>query len=243
VLAVHLYGHPADMAQIQAICDRHRLILIEDCAQAHGASFEGRNVGSIGRAGAFSFYPTKNLGAIGDGGGITTNDDELADKIRWIRQYGWKRRYISDLEGVNSRLDELQAAILRVKLRTLGQNIDRRRRLAALYTDGLRGSSVSPPPCRPGSAHAYHLYVVRTQQRDAVMKALVDRHIPAALHYPAAVHQQPAYEHVRQASLPLPHTEALVREILSLPLHPYLPDAAIEHTLEALTAAVSASIA
>lgn len=232
VLAVHLYGHPADMGALQKICDAHGLILLEDCAQAHGAKHEGRMVGSIGRGGSFSFYPTKNLGAIGDGGGVTTSDDELADNIRCIRQYGWRERYISAVEGINSRLDELQAALLRVKLRTLPESIANRRRLAASYDERLAGLPVKTPVVRPGCEHAYHLYVIRTPERDALMKHLNARGIPAAQHYPAAVHQQPAYDHIRAASLPLPETEALVTEILSLPLHPWMSESAVAYVAD-----------
>jgi dTDP-4-amino-4,6-dideoxygalactose transaminase len=236
VLAVHLYGHPADMRRLQEICDRHGLVLLEDCAQAHGATHNGTPVGSMGRGGSFSFYPTKNLGAIGDGGGVTTDDDELADNIRCIRQYGWRERYISAVEGINSRLDELQAAILRVKLRTLPESIASRRRLASIYNDRLSGLPVRVPTVAPGCEHAYHLYVIRTPQRDELMKHLNENGVPAALHYPAAVHQQPAYEHTRQASLPLPETDALVKEILSLPLHPWLSEDAVLFAAEQVRA-------
>lgn len=229
VLAVHLYGHPADMTRLQSICDYHGLVLLEDCAQAHGATHQGRKVGSIGRGGSFSFYPTKNLGAIGDGGGVTTSDDQLADDIRCIRQYGWRERYISAVEGINSRLDELQAALLRVKLRTLPESIENRRRLASAYDEQLAGLPVTTPAQATSCEHAYHLYVIRTPQRDALMKHLNDNGVPAAQHYPAAVHQQPAYEHIRKASLPLPETDALVKEILSLPLHPWLSNDAVAY--------------
>ncbi len=234
MLAVHLYGHPANMKQLQKVCDEYHLALIEDCAQCHGAVHHGRQAGSIGCAASFSFYPTKNLGAIGDGGAITTGDDDLADRIRCIRQYGWKERYISAVEGVNSRLDELQAAILRVKLRSLLQSVARRRQLAAIYTHALVNCVVVPPVCRPESEHAYHLYVVRSTRRDALMKHLNAKGIPAALHYPAAVHQQPAYAHITALSNALPNTDALVPEILTLPLHPHLSDEAVRMTAEAV---------
>lgn len=237
VLAVHIYGHPCDITALQAVADRHGVILLEDCAQAHGAIFHGNPVGSLARAAAFSFYPTKNLGAIGDGGGITTNDDELADRIQVIRQYGWKERYISACEGVNSRLDEMQAALLRVKLQALPASILKRRQLAALYDELLKDSSiVTPPTCQAGCEHAYHLYVVRSSRRDALMKHLLSLGIPVALHYPAAIHQQPGYFPIAAQSPPLPHTETLIREILTLPLHPYLSEEAIRFTAEAIRA-------
>jgi dTDP-4-amino-4,6-dideoxygalactose transaminase len=236
VLAVHLYGHPADMGPLMDLCSAHGLALLEDCAQAHGAEWSGKQVGSIAHGASFSFYPTKNLGAIGDGGAVTTSDAQLADEVRCIRQYGWRERYISAIEGVNSRLDELQAAILRVKLRTLSESIAQRRRLAALYENLLSGLPLQTPVTRSGCSHAFHLYVIRTARRDALMKHLNDNGVPAALHYPAAVHQQPAYEHIRRASLPLPHTDALVQEILSLPLHPWLSDEAVHYTAELIRA-------
>lgn len=234
VLAVHLYGHPADLTAISAICEENKIILLEDCAQCHGAKHHGALAGSVGRGSSFSFYPTKNLGAIGDGGAVCTNDDELAARVRSLRQYGWQRRYISDLEGVNSRLDELQAAILRVKLKALTHTNAQRRHLASLYAQELAGLPVALPVERPGCEHVYHLYVIRTSQRDALLQYLQDRGIPAAVHYPAAVHQQPAYDRVTRSSPPLPNTEALVPEILSLPLHPYLPEEAVRATCEAI---------
>ncbi len=230
VLAVHIYGHPADIPALQQICDQHEIILLEDCAQAHGATINGRQIGSLARGASFSFYPTKNLGAIGDGGGVTTDDDALAEKIRWLRQYGWKRRYISDYEGINSRLDELQAAILRVKLIALADSIRTRRKLAALYDSELAGLPLMTPQTRLGCEHAYHLYVIRLQRRDELMRHLISKGVPAALHYPAAVHEQPAYEHITRASNPLPETDSLYPEILSLPLHPHLSEDAILKT-------------
>jgi len=233
VLAVHLYGHPADVAGLQPLCEKHGLVLLEDCAQAHGAQWQERKVGSLASGAAFSFYPTKNLGAVGDGGAITTDDDALATRILEIRQYGWRERYISAVEGVNSRLDEMQAAILRVKLRVLDARNAVRRKLAAIYTEGIRSMShATAPKVKPGYGHAYHLYVIRSKQRDALMKHMLDAGVPVALHYPAAVHQQPAYAAVPHGSLI--ETEALISEILSLPLHPFLSEDAVHFTLEAM---------
>jgi len=234
VLAVALYGHPADMDGLRRLCDEHNLILLEDCAQSHGATYHGTSVGSIGRGAAFSFYPTKNLGAIGDGGSVVTDDTALAEKVRWLRQYGWRERYISDFEGINSRLDELQAAILRVKLPLLAAKNKRRRSLAAIYEKGLSNLPIQTPVSRPCCEHAYHLYVIRVKQRDALMKYLTSRNIPAARHYPAAAHQQRAYAFFAQRSPPLPNTEALVPEILSLPLHPYLAEDEVEYTVDVI---------
>lgn len=235
-LAVHLYGHPADLDGIGKICAKHGLALLEDCAQCHGAQFNGQSVGSIGRGSSFSFYPTKNLGAIGDGGGVCTDDDELAQKIHWLRQYGWRERYISAIEGVNSRLDEMQAAILRVKLPSLAAANEKRRALAALYSKELAGLPVQVPTEKSGCRHVYHLYVIRTLRRDELLKYLLEKGIPAGLHYPAAVHQQPAYFTTAHESPPLPETDALVPEILSLPLHPHLPEEAVRVTGEAIRA-------
>jgi len=236
MLAVHLYGHPADLEGLGKVCEKHNLVLLEDCAQAHGAQLHSRHIGSIGRGSSFSFYPTKNLGAIGDGGGVCTDDDELARTIRCLRQYGWRERYISDIEGVNSRLDEMQAAILRIKLPSLAAANEKRRSLAALYARELAGLPVKVPVVKPGCQHVYHLYVIRTPRRDELLKHLLAKGIPAGLHYPAAVHQQPAYFTTAKESPALPETDALVKEILSLPLHPFLPEEAVRVTGEAIRA-------
>ena len=235
VLAVHIYGHPADIPGLAAQCGEHGVILLEDGAQAHGATCQGRKAGSLARGAAFSFYPTKNLGAMGDGGAITTDDGNLASRIREIRQYGWRERYISAVEGVNSRLDEIQAAILRVKLADLAGSIARRRALAAQYRQGLAGlAGVQAPVVRPGCEHAFHLYVIRSIRRDALMASLLAQGIPAALHYPAAVHQQPGYARFAGHSPPLVETERAIREILTLPLHPWLDPEAIDFTIRAV---------
>lgn len=233
VLVVHLYGHPCDMDALQRICDAHAVVLLEDCAQAHGATFRGRKVGSLARAAAFSFYPTKNLGSIGDGGAVTTSDDALAARMRSIREYGWVRRYISDCEGVNSRLDELQAALLRVKLRTLPAHLTRRRELAARYQKRLSQCVGLTLPCsHDGVEHGWHLYVVKSPRRDALMAHLKSCGIPMAIHYPAAVHQQPAYAAAWTTALPA--TETLIPQILTLPLHPFLSDEAVDAVCDAI---------
>ncbi len=230
VLAVHLYGHPCAMAEILAVvrAANRPIRVFEDCAQAHGATYCGRPVGSLADGASFSFYPTKNLGAIGDGGAVTTSDAVLADRIRSLRQYGWRERYISAESGINSRLDELQAAILRVKLATFSEMMARRRHLAGLYAQQLGDcAEIQLPAVAEHCAHGWHLFVIRASRRDELMRHLNGRGIPAALHYPAAVHQQPAYREIAAKGQPLPETERAVQEILSLPLHPHLPEESV----------------
>jgi len=232
VIAVHLYGHPADLAPLLALCNRRNLVLIEDCAQAHGAGYHGKKVGCWGKAGIFSFYPTKNLGAIGDGGMVVSNDRHLIERLRALREYGWKERYISHEPGLNSRLDELQAAFLRVKLKHLDANNSRRARLASNYSSEL-ASLVTTPVEKEGCRHAYHLYVVRTPQRDALRAWLHERGIGTLIHYPVPVHLQPAYMGRVACLNPLPVTQQCAREVLSLPLYPQLLD---EHASRVIAA-------
>jgi dTDP-4-amino-4,6-dideoxygalactose transaminase len=228
IIPVHLYGHPAEMSAILEIARRYNLRVIEDCAQAHGAQYQGRSVGSWGDLAAFSFYPTKNLGALGDGGAIVTQDSDLANRVRLLRQYGWRERYISDLPGFNSRLDELQAAILRTKLRHLDNGNAARRRLAALYERLLANTPLVLPGEVEGCRHVYHLYVVQTPQRDALRGYLNKRGIATAIHYPAPVHLQPAYAGLGYRPGSLPVTEQLAQQALSLPLFPQLEPAQAE---------------
>jgi dTDP-4-amino-4,6-dideoxygalactose transaminase len=223
VIPVHLYGHPADMDPILAVARAHNLLVIEDCAQAHGARYRGRMVGTMGDAAAFSFYPTKNLAAIGDGGAVATNRPDVAERLRLLRQYGWRERYISDVGGYNSRLDELQAAILRVRLRYLDDENAARRRLAAVYRDALAASAVIIPKARSDDYDVYHLYVIRAKPRDTLQRYLHDRGISTAVHYPVPVHLQPAYGRLGYGPGSLPHTEVAARSILSLPMFPDLP--------------------
>lgn len=237
VLAVHLYGHPCYMEALQKICTRHGITLLEDCAQGHGAEYQGRRVGSIARAAAFSFYPTKNLGALGDGGAVTTSDKELAERIKILRQYGWVGRYISDFEGVNSRLDELQAAILRVKLRTLPHQLEKRRRLADWYRMQIdAGYPVRLPEVLPDCLHAWHLFVVRCDHRDELHEHMTRLGVPVAIHYPQPIHKQAGYADYAAKSPALPTTERLAREVLTLPLHPYLETRSLETVTSALLA-------
>ena len=237
IIVVHLYGHPADLPAITEIAKRHDLLLIEDCAQAHGAKLAGRTTGTWGDLAAFSFYPTKNLSAIGDGGAVATQSKELAARVAELRQYGWKERYISASAGVNSRLDELQAAILRAKLGALAAENARRRETAARYSAGLVGTALRLPPTRDGAEHVFHQYVVRTPGRDALLQHLRARGIPAAIHYPAPVHLQPAYAgRVAHGAGGLAETERACREILSLPMHPHLGDEAVACVIDEICA-------
>jgi dTDP-4-amino-4,6-dideoxygalactose transaminase len=221
IVPVHLYGHPADMPAVLDIAGRHRLKVIEDCAQSHGASLHGRKTGTWGDAAAFSFYPTKNLGALGDGGAVATNDPAVAARLRSLRQYGWRERYVSDEPGLNSRLDEMQAAILRVKLRYLDTDNARRRELAEVYAHLLASTDLVTPRTSAGAYHVWHQYVVRSAARDSLRARLEAQGVGTAIHYPVPVHLQPAYRgRVRQAALD--RTEAAAREILSLPMYPEL---------------------
>lgn len=235
VIAVHLYGHPAPIEPIAEICRESGAILLEDCAQAHGAEFKGRRVGGLAQGAAFSFYPTKNLGAMGDGGAVCTNDQDLAERLRRIRQYGWADDRVSHFPGVNSRLDELQAAILRAKLPALDEALQKRHQLASLYERRLIGLDwLELPATAPDSRHAWHLYVIQTEHREALKRHLEDAGIPVGIHYPAAVHQQPAYRHLSPGPDRLPHTDALIPRILTLPLHPHLSEEAIEFACAAV---------
>jgi dTDP-4-amino-4,6-dideoxygalactose transaminase len=208
--------------------------MIEDCAQAHGATFRGGRVGSFGAISAFSFYPTKNLGALGDGGLVATNDGDLAGRARLLRQYGWKRRYTSEIAGWNSRLDELQAAVLRVKLRYLDEGNARRSRIAALYRELLAGSGLALPGEAKDSTPVYHLFVARSRRRHALIERLARRGIQALVHYPVPVHLQPAYAGRLGAAGTLPVTERAAHEVVSLPMYPELADDQVRAVAEAL---------
>jgi dTDP-4-amino-4,6-dideoxygalactose transaminase len=193
LVVVHLYGLPADMPAIMRVADAHALPVIEDCAQAHGASACGRPVGSWGRLACYSFYPTKNLAALGDGGAVTGNDAELADKVRFLREYGWRKRYVSDSFGFNSRLDELQAAILRAKLPTLEESNARRRDIAAMYDNLIAHKALLQPLRYVDTTPVFHQYVIEVPDRDSLRAMLQAEGISTLVHYPQAVHQQPAY--------------------------------------------------
>ena len=258
LMPVHLYGHPADMDPVLEFASAHGLTVIEDCAQSHGAEYKGRRAGTMGAAGCFSFYPTKNLGACGDGGAVTTSDAALAAKIRSLANCGQgDERYHNIYRGEVSRLDELQAAILRVKLKRLDEWTERRRAVAAFYREHLGGitagraatenvatggaaagasggGALMLPAEKEWARHVYHLYVIRSKKRDALRSFLADRSIQSLIHYPVPVHLQPAYADEQHA--PLPETEKVVGEILSLPCFPEITD----EQLETVAAAVKA---
>jgi dTDP-4-amino-4,6-dideoxygalactose transaminase len=233
---VHLYGQPADLPAILAVAKEFGLAVIEDCSQAHGARLEGRQVGTWGAAGTFSFYPTKNLGALGDAGAVTTSDAALADRLKLLREYGWKERYISHIPGMNSRLDPLQAAMLAVKLGHLDAENRARQAIAARYDEALRATGLALPRTYPGTTHVYHQYVVQHTRREDLRKFLKERNIGSLIHYPVPVHRQPAYrDRVPLPAGPLTVTEAVCERILSLPIHAQLAGDACDRVIAAVT--------
>lgn len=238
VLPVHLYGRTAALDPILEIARRRGLYVVEDCAQSHGARYRGQMTGTLGDAGCFSFYPTKNLGALGDGGMVVTQDDQLARRLRQLRVYGWSRKYYSDLPGgTNSRLDELQAALLRVKLPRLEDWNRARQERARWYDDLLAGSSVATPAGpAPGEDHVYHLYVVRSTQRDALQTHLRQRGIGTDVHYPLPAHLQPVYRPLGYGEGAFPVSERLAGEVLSLPMYPELTRSEVEAVAAAVRA-------
>lgn len=234
-IVVHLYGQAADLAPMLEACARNGVALIEDCAQAHGATLGGQKLGTFGQAAAFSLYPTKNLGALGDAGILATDDFELADRIAAIRQYGWKERYVSAMVGVNSRLDEVQAAILRVKLPALEAGNARRRAIAGAYDAALAGGPIAPPARRENAEHVFHQYVLRCPDRDGVQARLRAAGIGTGIHYPVPVHLQAAYRgRVPLGPAGCAETARAAQEVLSLPMYPELTEAQVERVCAAL---------
>ncbi len=220
LIPVHLFGQSVDLAPLLELARAKNIFVLEDCAQSHGATYRGKRTGAYGDIAAFSFYPTKNLGAYGDGGAIVTNDPALAERVKLVRQYGWRQRYTSDIKGLNSRLDEMQAAILRVKLKYLDQWNEARRERAGLYTELLR--TVTPPCDKVYGQPVYHLYVVQCKRRDELAAHLQARGIGTAIQYPYPIHLQPAYANLGYRPGSFLVAERLAREILSLPLYPEL---------------------
>jgi dTDP-4-amino-4,6-dideoxygalactose transaminase len=234
IMPVHLYGHPADMDPILEIARRHRLRVIEDAAQAHGAMYKGKRIGGHGDAVAWSFYPTKNLGALGDAGAVTTNDEGLALKLKRLRNYGSKVRYVCEIRGYNSRLEELHAAVLRVKLHYLDQWNERRRTIAKCYQEALRELPLVLPLEREWAHHVFHLFVVRTPRREELRKYLERHGIGTIIHYPIAPHEQEAYAGFQQQALPIAH--GIHQEVLTLPGGPHLSMEQCGRVIEAIGA-------
>ncbi len=224
IIPVHLYGQPANIFELMGIARKRSLMIIEDCAQAHGAEIDGRKVGTFGDAAAFSFYPTKNLAAFGDAGALLTKETSAGIRARELRVYGWRERYISESAGMNTRLDEIQAAILRVRLRDLAAENARRREVAAIYDRRLAELELRLPSPPSGRQHVYHQYVIRTDGRDSLREHLRDRGIETAILYPVPIHEQPAYRERQLTNVPLPVSEAASRELLCLPMSPWLRD-------------------
>lgn len=232
ILPVHLYGQAADMEPICKIAGRYGLKVIEDAAQAHGALYGGRRTGSLGDAAGFSFYPGKNLGALGDGGAVTTRDDKLAETIRVLRNYGSQVKYQNLFKGVNSRLDEIHAAMLREKLKSLDADNDRRRHIARIYRAGIQNPAITLPQVQDETAHVWHLFVVRTSQRDALQQHLTERGVQTLIHYPTPPHKQDAYREWNRLNLPI--TEKIHAEVLSLPISPVMTEEEAQGVVEAV---------
>jgi len=234
ILPVHLHGQPADLAPVLDIARRHKLVVVEDAAQAHGAEYKGRRVGSIGDLGCFSFYPGKNLGACGEAGMVVTNNEDYAERIRILRDWGQERKYHHTYKGFNYRMEGIQGAMLRVKLRHLDAWTEGRRRNAAHYNDLLAGSGITIPVEAPFARHVYHVYAVRMPYRDAVQAALQAREIQTGIHYPIPVHLQKAYREFGFGAGDLPVTEKASSELLSLPMFPELERSQVEEVCDAL---------
>ena len=239
ILPVHLYGQPANMDPILAIARKYGLSVLEDGAQAHGARYKGRRLGAHGDAVAWSFYPGKNLGAIGDGGAVTTNDAQIADRIRVLRNYGSREKYVNEVQGYNSRLDPLQAAILRVKLARLDEWNARRSAIAQRYQTGLIGCGLILPHVPQWAEPAWHLYVIRHPRRDELQKALANAGVGTLIHYPIPPHRQRAYRAMAYETGSLPLTERMADEVLSLPLGPHLVEAKADAVIHALKKALT----
>jgi len=235
-MPVHLYGQPADLDPILAIARKHGLRVLEDAAQAHGASYKGRRIGAHGDVVAWSFYPGKNLGALGDGGAVTTNDPVLADRIRVLHNYGSRVKYVNEVQGYNSRLDPIQAAVLRIKLRHLDAWNARRARIAHDYLDGLRLTGLFLPHVPDWAAPAWHLFVVRDPQRDALQQRLTDAGIGSLIHYPIPPHRQRAYAGMNFAKDAFPLASRMADELLSLPMGPQLSFGRAESVIAGIVA-------
>ena len=235
IVPVHLYGHPADMDPILEVARKHNLVVIEDAAQAHGATYKGRSAGRVGDIACFSFYPTKNLGAYGEGGAVTTSNPEYARTIRMLRDWGQDRKYHHLLHGYNYRMEGFQGAILRVKLRHLERWIERRRAIVKTYNEQLAGLDVVRPAEMPWARHVYHLYTLRSDNRDALQADLLNEGIQTGVHYSTPAHLLPAYAHLGYGPNSFPESKKAAREVLSLPLYPELTESQVQTVLDALT--------
>lgn len=234
VIPVHLYGHPTDMDPLLEIARKHNLKVVEDCAQSHGAEYKGKRVGTIGDIGCFSFFPGKNMGAMGDAGAVTTNDDALARKISLLRNHGREGKYEHEMVGYNDRIDTLQAAILNVKLPHLNDWNESRRAHAAEYCAALAGTGLTLPSAKPGCTHVYHLFVIRHPKRDDLQKFLKEKGIATGVHYPLPLHLQPAYADLKYAEGDFPVTEKAAKEILSLPMFPEMTSEQVQDVVEVI---------
>lgn len=240
IMPVHLYGHPVDLDPVLDLAGRHGLQVIEDAAQCHGASYKGRRIGAHGDAVSWSFYPTKNLGALGDAGAVTTNNSALAEELRRLRNYGSRVRYVCDVQGYNSRLEEIHAAMLRVKLRHLDRWNQRRQGTAERYLESFAGTGLRLPAVRPWARHVWHLFVVRHRNRDALRRELERQGVGTLVHYPIPPHRQQAYAHLRLPEGSLPLAESIHREVLSLPIGPHLSDVEVDHVVRSVRSACAA---
>lgn len=234
IMVVHLYGQPVDITPILEISKRHGLKVFEDCAQAHGATYNGKKVGTLGDAAGFSFYPGKNLGAFGDAGAVTTNNVELAEKIRMLRNYGSAQKYVNECTGFNSRLDEIQAAMLRVKLLSLDTWNARRQKIAARYLEAFHFlPNITLPVILPNCESTWHLFVIRHSDRERLQKQLLERSIQTLIHYPIPPHKQGAYKNFNTLSFPM--SELIHSEVLSLPIGPHMTDEQVEYVISTLS--------
>jgi len=234
IMVVHLYGQAVPMEKIWAIAKKHNLKIIEDAAQGHGAVYQGRRTGNLGDAAGFSFYPGKNLGALGDAGGVTTNDKALYEKIKALANYGSERKYHHIYKGMNSRLDELQAALLDVKLKYLDEDNNRRREIAKYYRENIKNPNIVLPQAYDENAHIWHVFVIRTKERERFQKYLEENGVQTLIHYPTAPHHQEAYAEWKDISLPI--TEQIHREVLSLPISPVLTDEEVQKIVNLVNA-------
>ena len=234
IIPVHIYGHPANMIEVMSLAKQYNALVIEDCAQAHGATIQNKKCGTWGHAAIFSFYPTKNLGCFGDGGAMVTNDSIVCKRAKLIKEYGWERRYISEIPGINTRLDSIQAAILRVRLKYLDIENKRRNEIANEFIRAINNTSLILPYIEQGFDHVFHQFVIRTSHRDYLIKELMDKGITTSILYPQPIHLQPAYYGRIETNNELKVTEKICNEILSIPVHPVLSNNDIESIIKTL---------